>query len=103
MLRDRLSYGKEQMSHNAHDAGSSYQYTPKNNGHSKTSDYCKGFNRGKCNLGSKCMSEHRCSYCNKFGHGVIVCRKLIFEREKSGKKDNGRATTNSTPAKPNTN
>ena len=51
----------------------------------KSSDYCKRFNKGKCNLGKSCRYEHRCSYWNKFGHGVIVCRKLVFDRDnKSG-------------------
>ena len=47
----------------------------------KSADYCKCFNKGRCNLGRGCRYEHRCSYYNKFGHGVIVCRKLIYDRE----------------------
>ena len=62
----------------------------------KSSDYFKRFNKGKCNLGKACRYEHRCLYCNKFGHGVIICRKLIFDRDKSGsggKRNNGHQTS----------
>ena len=35
---------------------------------------CFGFNRGFCKFGTKCRFEHRCGYCNKFGHGTYNCR-----------------------------
>ena len=56
---------------------------------SPINDYCRRFNKGKCNLGQECSFEHRCTYCHKFGHGVIVCHKLMFDKEKS-KKNAGR-------------
>ena len=31
---------------------------------------------GRCSFGSSCKYEHRCSYCFKFGHTVINCRRL---------------------------
>ena len=41
---------------------------------------CRRFNRGRCNYGSNCKYEHRCNYCNKFGHGSVNCRKAIADR-----------------------
>ena len=51
----------------------------------KYNDHCKRYNRGKCNLSSACAYDHKCLYCNKFGHGILVCRKLIFDKEKGTK------------------
>ena len=36
--------------------------------------------RGKCNFGATCKYEHRCSYCFKFGHSVLNCRKAASDR-----------------------
>ena len=41
---------------------------------------CKRYNRGRCSFGSTCRYEHKCFYCNKAGHGVIVCRQLRTDR-----------------------
>ena len=43
-------------------------------GGSKEKDVCKRFNKGKCNRGFHCQFEHRCLGCEKFGHGVHICR-----------------------------
>ena len=88
-LRDHLTHGENNAVNSTGHFNNSY-HTPKN---SKSNNYCRRFNKGKCNLGRECAYEHRCSYCGKFGHGVIVCRKLIFDKEKAvkphHKKDNG--------------
>ena len=72
------------------DPGSTTGPSPRHNNHEggtpRSSEYCKRFNKGKCNLGSSCKYEHRCLYCNKFSHGMVVCRKLIFDREKGSNK-----------------
>ena len=49
---------------------------------------CRRFNRGKCNFGVNCRYEHRCSYCFKFGHGAVHCRKAIADRGSSGGQQN---------------
>ena len=36
---------------------------------------CFDFNSGYCSFGRKCKFDHRCSFCNKFGHGAANCRK----------------------------
>ena len=36
---------------------------------------CFDFNCGNCMYGKKCKFDHRCSFCNKFGHGAVVCHK----------------------------
>ena len=35
---------------------------------------CFDFNRGECTYGQRCKFDHRCSFCNKFGHGAFNCR-----------------------------
>ena len=51
--------------------------SPKN----KSADPCRRFNRGKCTFGSACKYEHKCSYCFKFGHSILNCRKLQADQE----------------------
>ena len=36
---------------------------------------CRRFQRGKWNFGINCKYEHRCTICNKYGHGAHLCRK----------------------------
>ena len=36
---------------------------------------CFDFNSGICTFGKRCKFDHRCSFCNKFGHGSFNCRK----------------------------
>ena len=33
------------------------------------------FNSGNCSYSKRCKFKHRCSFCNKFGHEAVVCRK----------------------------
>ena len=87
-LRDQISKGTETPGH--HHQQHSQNGGKQKGGGPSSSDYCKRFNRGKCNLGKGCRYEHRCSYCNKFGHGVVVCRKLIFNRENKPNKKESR-------------
>ena len=89
-LRDRIIRHDTPNSRQQHQQfNSSGENFNANKSTSLTADYCRRFNKGKCNLGKSCHYEHRCSYCNKFGHGVIVCRKLIFDKEKSSKNSKG--------------
>ena len=44
-------------------------------------ELCRKFNRGKCTFGPSCKFEHRCSYCFKFRHAAIHCRKAIPDRQ----------------------
>ena len=46
------------------------------------------FNRGRCNFGSGCRYEHHCSYCLKFGHGAVNCRKTALDRQDRMEKNN---------------
>ena len=36
---------------------------------------CFDFNSGNCTYGKRCKFDHRCSFCNKYGHGSYNCRK----------------------------
>ena len=61
-LKDKLKHSSQSSSHS--------------NRSDSWKDICKRFNRGDCASGNDCKYEHRCSFCFKFGHGVINCRKL---------------------------
>ena len=65
-LRDRLSNPQ-------------YAQFSANKGKTST-EPCRRFNRGRCNYGTNCKFDHRCSYCNKFGHAAVNCRKAIADR-----------------------
>ena len=52
-------------------------------------ELCKRWNQtGRCNFGKGCKFEYRCSYCFKFGHAVINCRKLKYDKQ--GRNDHNR-------------
>ena len=36
---------------------------------------CSDYNSGNCTFGKKCCFDHRCSFCNKFGHGAYNCHR----------------------------
>ena len=94
-LRDRLPKG-----------GSDLRFSPNGHGNSggdhsgksgNKSDHCKLLNRGYCKYGAGCKFEHKCSYCEKFGHPILSCRKLQADKERAkqrrstgnGSKQNG--------------
>ena len=64
--------------------GNNNNHTPNGKG-GKANKPCRRFNKGFCKFGTGCRFEHRCSYCFKFGHSVLHCRKLIVDREKAQK------------------
>ena len=65
-----------------------------NSGHNSSGgevkkEICKRFNKGKCSYGPDCAYEHRCSFCFKYGHGVINCHKLrAVLHDKNNRRDN---------------
>ena len=65
-LRDRIYQGTS-----SNFSSSSWNSS---NHKTKVNERCRCFNRGKCNFGTNCKYEHRCSYCFKFGHGILSCR-----------------------------
>ena len=42
---------------------------------SSKEEHCRRFQRGCCSYGINCKFKHRCTICNKYGHGAHVCRK----------------------------
>ena len=96
LLRLRLAWQETPTSNKYHYNGGHNSGSQSGNGHGngsgfkgKLGEICKRFNKGKCSLGHECNYEHRCSYCYKFGHGVIVCHKLNFDQDhkKQAKKE----------------
>ena len=35
------------------------------------------YNRGSCTFGKRCKFDHRCSFCNRYGHSSFNCRKAM--------------------------
>ena len=86
-LRDRLTHGggTNSFTSNSQQPVTSLQLgggPPKG----KSSDACRRFNKGYCKFGTICRCNHKCLYCNKFGHTVLTCHKLIADRERANKK-----------------
>ena len=81
-LRDRLPRSGENFSNHR---SSQQNYTSNSNQMSKSrrGDFCKLYNKGHFKFGSSCKFEHKCSYCGKFRHRVIHCRKLQADKERS--------------------
>ena len=46
----------------------------------RINEACCRFNQGRCSFGSSCKYEHKCTYCNKFGHAQLHCRKAQADR-----------------------
>ena len=65
------------------------------NRHGKKSkdNYCWTFNKNKCNNGANCPHEHRCLYCDGWGHGLFNCFKLN-KRNSSGNNYDGGSHNN---------
>ena len=51
---------------------------------------CRRFQRGWCNYGLNCKFEHRCTICNKYGHGAHLCRKRVDRTDESHHHDRDR-------------
>ena len=63
----------------------------------KVNEPCRRFNRGKCNFGPGCKYEHCCLNCNKFGHGILTCRRLSGDRDRNSGGRPGGARPNPAP------
>ena len=91
-LKDKLN------NHNSNNGNYGQGRNGKGN-NNKNKEICRRFNRGRCSYGSTCRYEHKCNFCNKYGHPVIHCRKAQAERnertseiktpEKFGSNSNG--------------
>ena len=78
-LRDGISSYFNSPEPNAN--GSNYNSPKENNG--RVNEPCRCYNKGKCTAGSACRFEQRCSYCFKFGHAILTCRKLFTDQERN--------------------
>ena len=76
-LKDRIRY--EGYKGGNHNSNSSDRHNRDN--WVKVPEPCRHYNRGLC-TNKACKYEHRCSYCFKFGHNVLNCRKAAADCEK---------------------
>ena len=60
-------------------------------------EICRKFNRGKCSFSFSCKYDHRCTYCYKFGHAVLNCRKAAADKDRNEKDKSSRMTENGHP------
>ena len=67
---------KDKINHN--DA-----HSPTGTTHERVGEPCQRYNQGWCLFGASCKYKHKCSYCFKFGHSILTCRKLIVDRERN--------------------
>ena len=81
-LRDKIAA----QSFNSYVNNSNGNTTPQ--GRPKVSEPCRRFNKGRCNFGTNCRYEHHCSYCFKYGHTNLTCRKAHADRENKFTKQN---------------
>ena len=58
-------------------------YFAKGSGNNVRKEECRLFQKGKCNYGANCKYDHRCTVCNKFGHGAYSCRKRFSTGDRS--------------------
>ena len=56
-------------------------------GRAKVNEPCRRFNRGKCNFGTNCKYDNKCSYCFKFGHGAVHCRRAQGDQSQQQQRD----------------
>ena len=90
-VKDRLTFTKGESNHRNYAASGFNSHGNNNgNGNSKTknNEPCRRLNKGKCKFGANCRYEHRCSYCLKFAHAILTCRKLILDMDKGQVKQN---------------
>ena len=80
-LQDKIRHGEISYNGNRH-----FKPGSASKGGSRE-EPCRRFNRGHCTYGTKCKYDHRCSYCFKFGHHVLNCRKAAADREAKSSKD----------------
>ena len=93
-LQDRIRYP------DFHDKFTGHGHRAKGKGNSNHSEVCCKFNRGKCTYRANCKFDHHCSYCNKFGHPSVNCRKAIADRaERNEKNEWGNTSRNGYSAK----
>ena len=55
------------------------------NGNGARKKLCFDFNSGNCTYGKRCKFDHRCSFCNKYGHGSFCCRKANRNNSTQGR------------------
>ena len=59
----------------------------KNKIKNKAKEVCWKFNKGRCTYGTACKFDHRCTLCNRYGHGLNNCQRMDNKDKESSKRD----------------
>ena len=76
-LKDKFQVNQGSGNNHNHNGNDGKGNKPFNSG-----EICRRYNKGQCPFGSGCNYKHRCSYCYRFGHTVLNCRKLQAGKER---------------------
>lgn len=69
-------------------ASSNYSNNTGEGSGQKAREICRRYNKGRCTFGKACKFLHKCSICNKFGHGASICRrKEVIPKDSKSKGD----------------
>ena len=82
-LKDRVNMGEKP-------GGNGGSHHHPGGGRDKFNEPCKRFNRGYCSFGPNCRYEHKCSYCLRFGHTILTCRKLAADKDRAAARNDKR-------------
>lgn len=71
----QVAKGELKITHTTNNNSSNPRFRKAGQNSKVKKDICRNFNRGKCQYGSSCRYDHKCSTCGKFGHNAQQCKQ----------------------------